>query len=657
MRRSGRASGWWLAGAVIVATGVAMGWRANTAKPITRPLPGQPAESTPLRGALETQVDSVLIAFDSLSSALHDANSPRARQFFRTARLHYKRAEVFLELYTPSTTALLNGPPLDDDGDAPPRPLGEPAAFQRVEAALFGEGDSTLASASVKQSLADVAFMRSTLAGFRRQTRLLFIGESDFLDAARLEMARVSTLGINGVDADASGDAVSEQIDALDGMRALTLVASKGEKIAARRDQWAVLNNALHHASDFLRDAADFDQLDRFTFLASYANPVAHAVAATRATSPTPATKLRRAWRTSTASVFDAHAFDAWAYSREDYPEYAEDSEPSLSASRVALGQRLFNDVRLSGPGSLSCASCHAPDRGFSDGHERSVTMPGASRSTIRNVPTLLNAALQPNQFADERAGSLEQQITMVLASPAEMQSSAQAAAARVSSDSSYRAQFQAAWGKRTGATIDKVNDNALLVAIAAYVRSLTSMDSRFDRAVRGDSAALTLEERRGFNLFSGKAKCASCHFAPIFNGTVPPLFASSEPEIINVPSANVTKGARVDADAGRARVDGIAQHQFAFKVPTVRNVALTAPYMHNGVFKTLEQVVDFYNRGGGAGIGIASTQQTLSARPLKLTDDEQHAIVAFLRSLTDSSAMVRDARRVLHASVDVTGR
>jgi cytochrome c peroxidase len=270
-----------------------------------------------------------------------------------------------------------------------------------------------------------------------------------------------------------------------------------------------------------------------------------------------------------------------------------------------------------------------------------------AIHSVIRNVPSLLNAALQPEQFADERAGSLEQQIGMVLSSANEMRSSAKIAAERVSANASYRAEFKRLWNERAGVRGATITDNALVIALAAYLRSLTAMNSRFDRAMRGEPSALTTEEKLGFNLFTGKARCATCHFAPVFNGAAPPAYASSEPEIINVPNANVTKHATIDRDLGRARIDGLPEHRYAFKVPTVRNVALTAPYMHNGVFSTLEQVVDFYNRGGGAGIGIASTSQTLSSTPLHLSTQEQSALVAFLRSLTDSTLVTQRSRSV----------
>ena len=182
------------------------------------------------------------------------------------------------------------------------------------------------------------------------------------------------------------------------------------------------------------------------------------------------------------------------------------------------------------------------------------------------------------------------------------------------------------------------VSGRTLRLAVAAYVRSLTAMNSPFDRAVHGDEAALSAEAREGFTLFMGPAKCGTCHFAPLFSGALPPTMMENEPEVIGVPARDVRRRATIDPDSGRYTVRRIDQHLHAFKTPTLRNVALTAPYMHNGVFPTLESVVDFYDGGGGAGIGARLAHQTLPADSLRLTPPQKRAIVAFMKALTDTS-------------------
>jgi cytochrome c peroxidase len=159
--------------------------------------------------------------------------------------------------------------------------------------------------------------------------------------------------------------------------------------------------------------------------------------------------------------------------------------------------------------------------------------------------------------------------------------------------------------------------------------------------AVRGDTGALTTSERRGFNLFMGKAACGTCHFAPLFGGTLPPSLLEAEPEVIGVPSHPITRNATVDPDPGVFAKDGEALHRHAFKTPTLRNVALTPPYMHNGVYLTLEDVVDFYDKGGGGGIGVGIPNLTLSPEPLHLTRREKRDVVSFLEALTDTTYAV----------------
>ena len=170
----------------------------------------------------------------------------------------------------------------------------------------------------------------------------------------------------------------------------------------------------------------------------------------------------------------------------------------------------------------------------------------------------------------------------------------------------------------------------------------MTQLNSPVDQALRGNGGALTEQERRGFNVFVGKGKCATCHFIPLTNGTVPPGYREAEVEVLGTPSRAVTANAKIDPDLGRFRLTRAEPHRYAFKTPSLRNVALTAPYMHNGVYPTLESVVDFYNRGGGAGIGITLANQTLPKDPLKLSTGEQRALVSFMKALTDTTGTQR---------------
>ena len=156
---------------------------------------------------------------------------------------------------------------------------------------------------------------------------------------------------------------------------------------------------------------------------------------------------------------------------------------------------------------------------------------------------------------------------------------------------------------------------------------------------MRGELDDFTEQEKLGLNLYMGKALCATCHFVPLTNGTVPPVFSDTEREILGTPQT--ASNLKVDDDEGFYFVYEVDIHRFMFKTPTIRNAELTAPYMHNGVYNSLEQVMDFYNKGGGAGMGFDLPHQTLPFDSLSLTFDEQEAIIAFMKTLTDTTVMV----------------
>ena len=178
------------------------------------------------------------------------------------------------------------------------------------------------------------------------------------------------------------------------------------------------------------------------------------------------------------------------------------------------------------------------------------------------------------------------------------------------------------------------VTDYNIANAISSYVRSLSSFNTKFDRYMRGQTSFSRIE-KRGFNLFAGKAKCATCHFIPLFNGLVPPQFTETESEVLGVPSIDDRR--KIDDDPGKAGFTKSRIHEHAFKTPTLRNIARTAPYMHNGVFDTLEQVMDFYNKGGGAAVlSVAPVNQILPAEPLNLSKREIKSIIAFLGTLSE---------------------
>jgi cytochrome c peroxidase len=295
----------------------------------------------------------------------------------------------------------------------------------------------------------------------------------------------------------------------------------------------------------------------------------------------------------------------------------------------IGLGRQLFFESGLSGNNKISCASCHDPAKHFTDALPQSVAFDGHSH-VQRNAPSLLYAGFQYQQFWDGRAKSLEDQVRDVINNPQEMSGSDKTLIALLNRKPEYKAVFNKTFPelKDSVTNVDKV-----AVSIAEFIRSLNPRNSRFDQYIKGDTTALNTKQVKGFNLFMGKAQCGTCHFAPLFNGLTPPFYNLTEVEVLGTTKTDNLEKPEADADLGRFNIFPISFYEKAFKTPTVRNVSATGPYMHNGAFKTLEAVVEFYNKGGAIGLGLPMSNQTLSAASLNLSKEEVNDIVQFLQN------------------------
>jgi cytochrome c peroxidase len=278
-----------------------------------------------------------------------------------------------------------------------------------------------------------------------------------------------------------------------------------------------------------------------------------------------------------------------------------------LTPQRVALGRRLFFDPILSEDNTVACASCHRPDRGFAspDGTPRGIR----AQKLARRAPSLWNRAYGTAFFWDGRASSLEEQALKPIEDPREMGSSVPTALGRLKSDRRYQAEFAAAFP-------DGVTAANLGKALASFERVLLRGDSRVDRFRKGgDHAALTPAERHGLWLYESKAQCWRCHGGANFTDE-------------RYHNTGVGWGAR-PPDLGRAAVTKKDDDRGKFKTPSLRGVAKTGPYMHDGSLKTLEEVVEFYSKGGRTNPNLDPV-----LRPLNLTKEEVRALVAFLEAL-----------------------
>ena len=278
--------------------------------------------------------------------------------------------------------------------------------------------------------------------------------------------------------------------------------------------------------------------------------------------------------------------------------------------AKVALGKKLFFDPKLSVNGSISCAFCHMPKAGFAD--PRPVSIGVGGKRGGRNAPSALNAAYLDRQFWDGRAGSLEEQAIGPLTNPVEMENPTnQSVVDRLRKIPFYHRSFLEVFGGDV--SIDRIGE-----AIAAYERTLLTPNTPYDRYLMGEKKALSPSAQKGFLLFKGKARCVLCHSGA--------LLTDQSYHNLGVPQMGT-----LSTDVGRYAISHDPADKGKFRTSPLRNVALTSPYMHDGAFKTLKQVVDFYNKGGGK--SPFKTKDPLLL-PLHLTKQEKIELVDFLLAL-----------------------
>lgn len=570
------------------------------------------------------QIAHVTLAYNAAKQlkALVTQNAPaeKLQGAFKNARLAYKRVEFLAEYYTPFTAKAINGAPIPSMDDNDQHRMDEPSGFQVVEPYLFPAFDAGNKPELLKQ----IDILLANINRLKLMSAEQELGDAQVFDALRLETFRIVTQGITGFDAPIAQNSMAEAAASISAIENVTAIYA--EQISeADKKAWQNLAALLNSNKSYLLAHRDFNSFNRMAYIQACANPLSGALLGV-------AQKLGIA-RFNDLRALKANAPDLFAKDVFDANYYTTGMEAHSSPGKVALGKRLFYDPVLSGTGARSCGSCHQPAKALSDGLVKSESIDGKGLIK-RNTPTLLNAALQPFLFYDNRVAYLEDQATAVINNKDEMHGSLPHAIGRLQTDSSYLALFKNAFPK----TAQPVTEYNLRNALGSYIRSLVSLNSPFDKYMRGDKSQLNAAEVNGFNVFMGKAKCSTCHFAPLFNGTVPPEFRTIETEVIGVPAVAGKKG--IDNDKGKYELRKLPLYKYAFRTPTVRNIALTAPYMHNGAFTTLQQVIDFYNDGGGLSAGADLPNLTLPFDKLNLTDKEKQDIVAFLKTLNDVSVL-----------------
>lgn len=543
--------------------------------------------------------------FDSNASA---GNMIALKADFAQCRDAYKYTEYIIEYYYPAIAVKMNAPALPESEPGDWAEVVMPSGFQVLEEDIFND-EAAQRLIYIQKEVKKLVYLVHNL---EQQSGSLELYEPELLDALRMNLYRLATKGITGFDVPVVLRSMEEAV--------ITLQATD-EAITALGLGNAPLKKAGETGILLLQQSAGkFNDFDRARFLTACFNPLLQALYDAQVKKQIPFLKADRAVRTDAVSFFAPGAFNVLFF--------APQGTPKASKALTELGAALFRETALS-TGNRSCASCHLPGRAFSDGLITNTSLQ-RDEQLSRNTPTLINAALQPSLFWDGRVQFLEEQAHDVLLSKSEMAGSIEQTVAWLKQKPKYRDAFFKAFNKDT----EPVTAEHMTTALAAYVRSLVQLNTAFDRYMRGETGAMTQQQIDGFNLFMGKGKCATCHYMPLFNGVAPPDYTIADGEVIGVPGNADTLHPVADKDKGIYLLHGVRHMDGAFKTPGLRSIAKTAPYMHNGVYKTLEEVINFYDRGGGAGLGLNVPNQTLPTERLELTPPEKKALIAFLKCL-----------------------
>lgn len=557
---------------------------------------------------------------------LNKENISEFRQQFLKTRLAYKRCEYLLEALNPVVSKdYINGSPLPKlEKESFGLNIIQPKGLQILDELIFSENILTK-----KEHIIELLYELSSIVKNLSFTNKIY--DRQVFEGMRLELVRIFTLGLTGFDVPASGGSIEEAKVALQSMHE----DIKPYESKVKNEGLAlIIEQNFNGLLTYLSQNNDFDKLNRLEILVKYINPLYASIYDLQlalyieSSSESVAENLLPPINLTSRNIFSPQFLNAFKYIGLPKTLYND--------SILQLGKLLFYDPILSANNERSCASCHNPQKGFTDGYTKSIAT-GMKGSVERNSPTLLNCVYSERFFADLRADALEDQMDHVIASSKEFNTTTLEITEKLSKSSEYVNWFTKCFPTYN---VNPINKHTLSFAISAFVSSLQSFNSPFDQYVRGERKEISNAVKNGFNIFMGKGGCGTCHFAPVFNGTVPPLYQESESEVLGIPENPAAKKLVLDADDGRYNgklKEAAPFYKYSFKTPTIRNIALTAPYMHNGSYKTLKQVMDFYNKGGGSGLGIDVPYQTLPSDKLNLNNAEINDVIAFMQSLTDT--------------------
>lgn len=589
------------------------------------------AVSQRINQRVQAHLSEIIQCLDSLGIVLtHDSDRSASKVYYVKARQLFKEIEYYTEYhFSFHSKQFINAPLVYKAEYEYNYRTFAPHGFQVIESFLYSPETDSLININH-----ELALLKQTLSYVADKSRDKQFKNSTVVDMLRFELLRIMSLYLNGYDCTINKQNLPEIRSILSGIEQTVILipASDADKIPAS----ALIKRAGHYLSMH----PDYEHFDRLYFITTFLKPLYEDLY-------TFYDEEARKETTNYAVNIRRQAFyDRSWFNKSYFSVVLKDS--ALVLKQAELGRLLFFDPVLSGNNQRACASCHDPKHAFGGSIAFNQTF-GADDHLKRNTPSLLNVFFQKAFFTDGKSLQLEDQASEVLTSHQEMFSSPEQVVYKLRQSPGYRILFHQAFLQTEDTAITYYG---LLKALSEYERTLVSLNSRFDQYIRGDKTQLSPDEVKGYTIFAGKALCGSCHFFPLFNGLTPPFYNDQEFEVIGVPKNKLNQ--ELDADSGRYHISKNRIHLASFKTPGIRNIDLTGPYMHNGIYQSLDEVIDFYKKGGGAGLGIAVGNQTLPFDSLQLSTQETMQLKKFLLSLTDRS--VKEKVPVVLPKINIKG-
>lgn len=541
----------------------------------------------------------------------------REQYYYEQARKHFKKIEFYTEYQFPFYSKyFINGALVNKAELEYGFKTFAPHGFQVIENLLYSDKKDTTIQSRYELSLLKQSFQYVKTKSLGRETE-----NAKLIDMMRFEIIRIMSLYLNGYDCTINKQNLKEIEHILTGFESVIQFSFIDN---LNKDNFSEL---IQVAKNDLSKNNDYDRFNRLHFIVNYLKPLYEYLYHFYSE------EALLSSNHYAINIREEKFYDNNWFNKSYFSVVLKDS---LQVNdQIILGKLLFFDPILSGNNQRACASCHDPNKGFGGNTDFNVTFQ-AKDKLKRNTPSLINTLFQKSFFYDGRSLQLEDQVSDVLTNHKEMFANPEDLVYKLKQSPDYRKYFHLAF-KNTEDTA--ITYYAILKSISEFERTLVSLNSRFDKYVRGDEKQLSKEEIEGYTIFAGKALCGSCHFFPLFNGLVPPFYSDNEFEVIGVPKNKSNK--ELDTDSGRYHVSKNKIHLASFKTLGIRQLDQTAPYMHNGIYNTIDEVIEFYRKGGGAGLGVNVPNQSLPFDSLELSITEINNLKKFVLSLSDKSFQV----------------